>query len=187
MEAWLERAGLVFSHGENELHRPLNDPATTPPLPNGIRLLSWDDCAAEQFFRAYSDAFRDRPGFPGWSEAVWRTAFSSSPAFRPELSFVALAGTDEAGFILCHVEPPSESRPDGEGWIVQMGVCPAWRRNGLGAALIGSALERFYALGLARALLEVNVNNPAATRLYERMGFTPRRCWRSFRKRLDRT
>jgi ribosomal protein S18 acetylase RimI-like enzyme len=56
------------------------------------------------------------------------------------------------------------------GWIVQVGVVPAARGEGLGAALIREALTRMQDDGATEAWLDVNVNNPAA-KLYERLGF----------------
>jgi mycothiol synthase len=58
----------------------------------------------------------------------------------------------------------------GLGWIDQVGVVPAARGRGLGAALVLAALSRMRAAGETEAWLNVNVDNPAR-RLYERLGF----------------
>jgi len=64
------------------------------------------------------------------------------------------------GFIVC-----------ADGWIVQLGVPPEWRNRGIGSALMIEALTRFRASGTDQVLLDVNINNPGAARLYERLGF----------------
>jgi mycothiol synthase len=51
-----------------------------------------------------------------------------------------------------------------------VGVRPARRGRGLGAALVVEALRRMRDAGLAEVLLDVNVDNPAGG-LYERLGF----------------
>jgi ribosomal protein S18 acetylase RimI-like enzyme len=55
-------------------------------------------------------------------------------------------------------------------WIVQVGVVPAARGRGLGAALVGESLTRLRAAGCREAWLDVNVDNPAKE-LYLRLGF----------------
>jgi GNAT superfamily N-acetyltransferase len=50
-----------------DLHQPLPD----QPLPDGVTLTAWQPEVAEQFFQAHHAAFRERPGYPGWSAAEW--------------------------------------------------------------------------------------------------------------------
>jgi len=64
------------------------------------------------------------------------------------------------GFIVCT-----------DGWIVQLGVPPEWRKRGIRSALMIDVLSRFRAAGDDHVLLDVNINNPGAARLYERLGF----------------
>jgi len=80
--------------------------------------------------------------------------------FRAELSLLAYQDDVTVGFIVC-----------ADGWIVQLGVRPEWRERGIGSALMIEALERFRAAGDDHVLLDVNINNPDAARLYERLGF----------------
>lgn len=59
----------------------------------------------------------------------------------------------------------------GDGELLTVGVAPAARRRGLGAALVSAAAARAAALG-ARALhLEVAEDNAAAQALYRRLDF----------------
>ena len=172
------RHGFTLAFGEDAMRHDLAA-LSRAGLPAGLRLLPWTAETIPRFYAAYSAAFADRPGFPGWSAEQWVSWISGSDEFRPELSLVALPGDDlaaagdrfavAAGFIACELE----RRPSGElrGWVEQMGVRPAWRRRGLAAALLDEALRRFRAAGAHDVLLHVNVDNPAARHLYERLGF----------------
>lgn len=58
-----------------------------------------------------------------------------------------------------------------EGAIQNIGVHPSFRGQGLGTALIVAALNGFRQTGCRKVHLEVTVQNAAAIRLYERLGF----------------
>jgi GNAT superfamily N-acetyltransferase len=70
----------------------------------------------------------------------------------------------------------------GLGAIQNLGVVPAHRGRGLGAALLLKALEGFRASGLDIAYLEVTAQNDGAIRLYRRLGF---RCRKTIYKAVD--
>jgi ribosomal protein S18 acetylase RimI-like enzyme len=132
----------------------------SPVWPAGTRLADWTDETAPRFFAVYAASFRDRPGFPGWSAEQW-ISWTVDDGFRPDWSVLAtVPEVGDAGFVTC-----------AEGWIIQVGVVPAARGRGLGAALVGEALRRMGADGAREALLDVNVDNPAGE-LYRRLGFT---------------
>jgi [ribosomal protein S18]-alanine N-acetyltransferase len=58
------------------------------------------------------------------------------------------------------------------GHIYTVNVHPSARGRGLGKLLMASCEERLAALGMTRCILEVNVENEDAIRLYERCGYT---------------
>lgn len=174
--AALAAAGLEFAIGEDEMTRATGD-LPIAELPVRLLARAWDKSTAPLFFHAYSEAFRDRPGFPNWEESRWRTAFTSDEAFRPDLSTVVMDGPEPAAFAVIWVE-------DGTGWITQMGVRPEWRGRGLGEAMLVRALRHFAAEGIETAALEVATNNPRARALYERLGFNELSSYRSWRKTL---
>jgi ribosomal protein S18 acetylase RimI-like enzyme len=68
------------------------------------------------------------------------------------------------------------------GAIQNLGVVPACRGLGLGAALLLKALHGFRAVGITRACLEVTARNEAAVRLYRKYGF---RCCRTIYKPVE--
>jgi mycothiol synthase len=59
----------------------------------------------------------------------------------------------------------------GTAWVSIIGVRAAWRKRGLGEALLRQAFHDLYARGRARITLGVDAENTTgATRLYERVG-----------------
>jgi mycothiol synthase len=158
-----ERHGFTQQFAEDVMRHDLGLTLPEAAFPPGVRLAAWAPALAEQFFAVYQAAFRERPGFPGWSagECEWIAWAAGGDDLRPEMSLLALHGELPVGFIVCADE-----------WIVQVGVRPEWRGRGLGAALVAEALRRFRDAGCARVLLDVNVNNPGAARVYARLGFT---------------
>jgi ribosomal protein S18 acetylase RimI-like enzyme len=65
------------------------------------------------------------------------------------------------------IRPPSR----GEFYIGHLGVDPACRGQGIGAALVEHLLAAARDSGAGQAVLDVAVNNPRAEILYKRLGF----------------
>jgi ribosomal protein S18 acetylase RimI-like enzyme len=131
--------------------------------PDGTALAVWSAETAPRFHRVYEAAFRERPGFPGWSAEQWIADTADDDEFRPDWSVLAaVPGLGDAGFVTAAI-----------GWIVQVGVIPSARGRGIGAALVTEALRRMRADGATQAWLDVNIDNPAV-RLYRKLGFEHR-------------
>jgi ribosomal-protein-alanine N-acetyltransferase len=64
-------------------------------------------------------------------------------------------------------------KADDEAEILTFGVTPSCRNQGLGRALLQTAIERLRASGAKRLFLEVADGNEAALRLYRSCGATP--------------
>jgi ribosomal protein S18 acetylase RimI-like enzyme len=81
------------------------------------------------------------------------------------LWFVVRDGDEIAGYARC------DAGIRGGGFVGMLGVRTAWRRRGLGRALLLHAFREFRRRGLERASLGVDAENPTgATRLYESVG-----------------
>lgn len=146
---------------EDVMRRALGTPIPAAPLPEGVGLEEWGEGNREGFFAAWTASFADRPGFPGWPQAEW-VAWTTAEGFRPSLSLLARdASGAPVGFVTC-----------AEDWVVQVGVVPAVRGQGLGRALTCAALSGMRAAGDREAWLDVNVDNPTAAGLYASLGFT---------------
>jgi ribosomal protein S18 acetylase RimI-like enzyme len=137
---------------------------TAPSLSYGL----WDTHTAHDFFRVYQAAFRERPGFPGWSEEEWIHWTADDPSFRPDLSLLALSEDQPVGFIT-NAEEVIEAK--NVGFVIQMGVDPLWRGQGVGSALLTRSLQAWQNEGKQAVMLHVNNNNPGALHLYYQLGF----------------
>lgn len=58
-----------------------------------------------------------------------------------------------------------------EGQICNVAVCPAFRRMGVGEALMAAQREIALSRGITVMMLEVRASNTAAQRLYEKLGW----------------
>ncbi len=109
----------------------------------------------------------------------WVDWLSSSPTFRPDLSYIANINNRNIGFIATDNDP---ALPDTHGFIIQVGVIPEWRRRGIASMLTTRCLEALHADGKYGVILHVNQNNPGAIGLYERLGFKTVRTRGAFEK-----
>ena len=111
-----------------------------------------------------------------WSNGGWRHEPRSYEEFArrtfardghdPSLYYVAVDGADIAGAILCDWK-----RNGDRGWVSTLGVRPAWRRRGIGEALLRSAFGEFFRRGERTVALQVDAqSSTGAPRLYERAG-----------------
>jgi mycothiol synthase len=151
---------VVFEELVMELDLTREDRPSLPQWPGGTRPMDWGPDAAGASFVAYEAAFRDRPGFPGWSQAEWTGRMAGDQDFLPEASLYVLMDDVPAGFVVCS-----------NGWIDQVGVVPAHRRLGLASALVTEATARMRARGLTIARLRVNTNNGGALAAWRALGW----------------
>lgn len=159
-ERLYQQFGFTQQFAEDVMRRNLQAALPAASFPPGLTLAEWTPALAGQFFEAYQAAFRERPGFPGWNAEQWIAWATDYESFQPQMSLLARDGVQPVGFIVCD-----------DAWIVQVGTHPAWRRRGLGAALVVEALRRFAAAGAEHVTLDVNANNPTAARVYTWLGF----------------
>ncbi|MDX3103983.1 GNAT family N-acetyltransferase [Nonomuraea angiospora] len=151
--------GLRQTFAEDVYRRDLAHPLPAVPLPPELKIEEWSQDTEGAFYAAYSASFADRPGFPGWSREEW-VDWLVDDEFLPGCSLVAREAGGAAGFVTC-----------AEGFLIQVGAVPGWRRRGLARALAAAALDRMRARGATEAFLDVNVNNPASAALFRGLGF----------------
>ncbi|MFT4111643.1 ribosomal protein S18-alanine N-acetyltransferase [Silvibacterium sp.] len=118
-----------------------------------LRVLRQEDLAAVMALAA------DAPEAPHWSLAVWRQVLERVETIAPA-AFVdgRLAGFAVAAVTLDVAE------------LEAIAVAVAYRRQGLGAALLAEVIRKAQALGAIRLELEVRARNAAAIGLYLRAG-----------------
>ena len=96
----------------------------------------------------------------------WARTLFDREGHDPSLYFVAEADGELAGAALCDWK-----RGGDWGWVERLGVRPAWRRRGIGGALLRAAFAEFFRRGERTVALQVDAESPTgATRLYERAG-----------------
>ncbi len=158
-----ESRGLHQIFAEEVMRIDLTSTSLPPAIwPDGAAVSTWNGATALRFHTTYHESFRDRPGFPGDPAEEWIAENEDDTDFLPGASLlVTLPGQGDAGFITA-----------ARGWVVQVGVVPFARRQGLAAALILESLSRLRAAGTTQAWLTVNANNPGAADLYRVLGFT---------------
>ncbi|MCL4560781.1 MAG: GNAT family N-acetyltransferase [Chloroflexi bacterium] len=162
------KIGYRLTFAEEVMHFDLSRPIPQVVVQCEVSYLGWTPERSHDFFTVYASSFRERPGYPGWSEAEWVSWTSDDPAFRPDLSVLAVVQGQPVGFV---TNADYEEAHGQQGYLIQLGVHPSWRGKGLGAALTIHSLQQWREAGKAAVILHVNINNPGAIRLYQQVGF----------------
>lgn len=138
-----------------------------PALPAGLEIRAFDpDVHGRRLHAAFEEAFASEWGHRSQSYEAWRERVIGWSRFDANLFVVVWDDDEIAAFSLNY-----DKRMGDWGWIGSVGVRPAWRRQGLGLALLQESFRRFAERGEATVALGVDSENPTgATRLYERAG-----------------
>jgi ribosomal protein S18 acetylase RimI-like enzyme len=100
----------------------------------------------------------------------WRNRTLQRPEYSPELDLVVVAPNGQlAAFCVCWLA----EAPTGElsGQIEPLGVHPAYRRLGLGQAILSEGLRRLQSKGARQICVQTDNYRNAAFKLYESCGF----------------
>ncbi|CAM9737138.1 unnamed protein product [Ascophyllum nodosum] len=89
----------------------------------------------------------------------------------PNLCFVAKADDLTVGAIVCKAERELEDDPF-TGYIAMLAVDTSYRKHGIGTALASKAIEAMRHLGCEEVVLETEVTNSGALKLYTKLGFS---------------
>ena len=145
----------------------LGDPPPVRP-PGELRLDTYRDADAEPLRAAINEAFAVDPFWHEVSPANFRDFYLGARGYDPQLWPLARDSDELAGFALRY---PVQGTDTELGWVGTLGVRAAWRRRGLGEALLRLAFAALHERGLRRAGLGVDAENATgALRLYERVG-----------------
>jgi mycothiol synthase len=139
-----------------------------PPAPNwpeGVALRPFDPESDDRLvWQAETEAFRDHWGSLPVEFEIWKFRKLAREDFEPSLWFIAWEGGEIAGFSECRFRM-------GIGWVGTLGVRRAWRKRGLGLALLLHSFGEFHRRGMNTIALGVDAENPTgATRLYKKAG-----------------
>ena len=185
----LERHGFEHNRTFHRMQIDFAPPPEEAPWPDGINVRTVvpgeDDI---ELVTAYLEAFADHYGIiqqPFETELQeWRDLMQEND-FDPSLWFLAtdtVEGGAVAGLCICH--PKAREDPE-RGQINDLGVRPAWRRRGIGRALLLHAFSKLASRGIQGAALTVDTENKSgAPALYERVGMRPIQASHTYVKEL---
>ena len=152
--------------------------APAPPTwPDGCGLRNIRPGEDDRAVHAFIEAAFDRPGRTPTTFEWWRDFMMRPDHFRAELWFLLTRDAEIIGTALCY------DYPEG-GWVRQLAVESAWRRQGIGAALLQHVFGVFYRSGHPRVSLVVDSDNPNAHTFYERVGMVRARQHDEYHKML---
>jgi mycothiol synthase len=122
--------------------------------------------------RAEQEAFRDHWGYVtrdfDQELEAWEHWIDNDPHHDPSLWFLVMDGEEIAGVCLCTGVRPGEPEM---GYVNSLGVRRAWRKMGIGLAMLHHAFGEFYRRGKTQVSLDVDAESlTGATRLYEKAG-----------------
>ena len=173
--ALLAREGFEAVRWFTTLERDLRAAGPEPrALPDGIRVEPFDPARSAAVHAARNAAFADHWGSQPTTRESWES-MTGLPMFRGDLSRVAWAGDDVAGFVIVEVnEDDWERQGARSGYIGLVGTVRAHRGRGLASALLAEVLQALRDAELEVAVLDVDTDNPTgALGVYTRLGFEP--------------
>lgn len=176
--ALFEKFGLrAMCYGPHMIYQPLRNLAQ-PRMPAGIEFSSYikgrDD---ESALDTMNEAFAEDREFVPLTQERWGY-YLASPLFREDLNLVALAAEEVIGLCLSIIsEDRMRELGRADGYVNTLCVRQAYRRQGLGTALLLAGLHALKGAGMESATLDTEIDNPSqAMRLYDKVGF--REIWR---------
>ncbi|MEW5825707.1 MAG: GNAT family N-acetyltransferase [Candidatus Bipolaricaulota bacterium] len=183
-----ERLGYASVRAMRRMRADLAAAPKAPVWPEGLVLTSLDpECHLRPLAAASREAFRDHWGHVPLpveeEEEMWRGWLRThAEGIDPAMSTLAWAGDDVAGYSLGRWHLPLDRS---RGVVASLAVRPAWRRRGLGSALLHETLGKLREKGCTSAELMVDSGNQSgALRLYERAGFAAFRTQLAYEKEL---
>ena len=170
--AELEHAGYRLIRHSFHMQIELLEHVESPSWPEGISVRRYRPERDEQgVYECHQDSFADHWDFHRVPKELWRTFMLRDERFDPDLWWLAEADGELAAVCLNAWHFSGEP---GFGWVGVLGVRPAWRRRGLGLALLQNSFADFKERGATKVGLGVDAENTTgAVRLYERAGMRP--------------
>jgi mycothiol synthase len=170
-------AALLTAHGYFEARRfaqmsiEFDGPPAPPPAIAGIAIRPFADGDERIVYDCLTEAFSDHWGGNWPTEEVWlQRHVDASTNFEPELWQLAWDGAQLAGVLIA--DPDADGDPT-LGHVSNVGVRRAYRRRGIGEALLRTSFAQFHERGLRGVALEVDTESiTGAPRLYERLGMS---------------
>ncbi|SCG41650.1 GNAT family N-acetyltransferase [Micromonospora halophytica] len=165
----LVEAGFTRVKRYVRMSRPLAGLPAEPPPPPGVTvrpLRADDEVDLRLFHRIFDTAFRDTPDYEPVGFDQWREQLPGYTKVWDEW-FVAEVDGEPAGAL----QSSGQALDQDSGWVRTLSVLPAYRRRGVGAALLRRAFTTYAAKGRSAAGLGVDLANPTSpATLYRSVG-----------------
>ena len=156
--------------------RPVDLRADLRPLADLIELVF-----ADSMDSSGRSAIREMRYLSHMGYALKLIARMNELALGISLGFVYVADGKLVGNV--SIYPAGYPKALGETWILaNVAVHPDYQRRGIACVLVEASLDMIRKRDGARAILQVNCDNIAAQKLYERQGFIYERAWRIWRR-----
>jgi mycothiol synthase len=168
--AWFAERDFTPVRHLLELRLDLHAPPPTAVWRSGVRCRTFRPGVDEHvLWETHQAAFTDVPThLPLDLDDFLDDRLRRYPDLDPGLVLLAEHDDEVVGLAICRAG--TEVAPE-DGWVRDLGVVPAWRRNGIGMALLRTAFAAFRARGLTGVALEVDdVTLEGAVALYRRAG-----------------
>jgi ribosomal protein S18 acetylase RimI-like enzyme len=151
--------GHLYSRMERDLTAPMPD--TVPPSGAIIRPIN-PESELEERVALHREVWANSAVTPDSYRRM-----RAVPGYSPDLDIVAVLPDGAfASYCICWFDPVS-----GRGEFEPVGTRAAYRRQGLGKAVVEGGLHRLRSCGARSALVYCSGMNPAAQALYESAGF----------------
>lgn len=146
-----------------------NAPPTPTPI-DGITIRHYIPGKDERAIHyVVQEAFRDIGSHPYRPFEEWEEGVLKRGSFDPSMLFVAVAGDEIVGVVICRSYPD-----ENQGFINQVAVQRPWRKRGIALQLLYTAFGAYYRRGMNDIILDVDAENPTgAHELYRRAGMHP--------------
>jgi mycothiol synthase len=164
-----------------EMRIELQTPPPAPHWPDGLRVVPFDvERDALEFHAACEEAFADHWEHTPREFELWSRSHIGSARFDPTLWCIVRSGDEIAAGTICAGDTY------GGGWVHVLFTRRAWRKNGVGMALLSDSFARFWERGEHSIGLGVDAaSDTGAFRLYERAGMSPKLGFVVYEKALD--
>jgi ribosomal protein S18 acetylase RimI-like enzyme len=172
---FLEAHGYEVAYETWVMQVELGGEIPQPSWPAGMTARTFRPEEAEAVKELLDLAYAEEPDFTNRPFAEWKTFMLGDPSFEAENWFVVEAPDGSLAAAALNWK---------DGFVKDLVVHPAFRRRGLGAALLQHTFGHFAARGLERISLKTDSRNTSqAWRLYERMGMRKIRTLDDWQKR----
>jgi mycothiol synthase len=164
-----ERLGYQPLRDHYDMRITLDQPILPAEFPDGITLRPFvPERDSRAVYDAHQEAFRDHWGHVDTPYETWLDEKLGNARFDPALWLVAVEGEKVAGLCLCRCW--DDASPD-LGHVDELAVRKAWRKRGLGLALLRHSFRLLQMRGFTCVRLGVDAESTSnAVDLYERAG-----------------